>query len=603
MNERTTWHAVGFLVWLVSLNASTARLAAQPQTSQLWARHEAGQTLLTFAEVQPLVATDSIAAERIRELRREAERSRHVRYRVYRSSRRIDSVVGLTPVAELPPLTGWNIDYFGDLRPEHMALRYVVQEGRPPVSPETGICAVNPAEAGEAYYAVTAVIAGRENTQVGPANSLTAPVREVVGPGVPVLQRTEQPKEFNYVRNPTLHYFVRWESPPNCSRQGMPIDYLVAVPEQPAQPAPVGIHLHCWGGSLNGGYGWWYQAEQGHLLLASNQVPYDWWTGYHERYWDGPADQAKWETGVVRPYSQRRLLSFLDWMTTRWKLDLTRTHVAGSSMGGSGAPMFAIRHPERIAWAASWVGVHVPVQSPTFRSSYANVYGQPDWKVKFEDGTPVWDYFDDTWYLRKYPQAEIGLIAFSNGKNDGGIGWRQAVEFYRALQETRRPHVFVWGQQGHGQRAVLPISLSDRFLPLDLRIDQSQPAFTRCSLDDDPGDGEPASGDSQGQSNQYLFWETSDIVDTPDRWEMTVGLIDRAPQEVCTVDITPRRVQQFKPTPGTQVRWTNRSLADSTAAASGTATVDPLGLVTLPAVQVGKGKQRIAISPYKGLAP
>jgi len=40
--------------------------------------------------------------------------------------------------------------------------------------------------------------------------------------------------------------------------------------------------LHCWGGSLNGGYGWWYQAEQGHLLLASNQVPYDWWTGYHE---------------------------------------------------------------------------------------------------------------------------------------------------------------------------------------------------------------------------------------------------------------------------------------------------------------------------------
>ena len=123
-------------------------------------------------------------------------------------------------------------------------------------------------------------------------------------------------------------------------------------------------------------------------------------------------------------------------------------------MGGSGAPMFAIRHPERIAWAASWVGVHIPQQSPTFRNSYANVYGQPEWNVTFEDGTPVWDYFDDAWYLRKHPQAEIGLIAFSNGKNDGGIGWPQAVEFYRALQETRRPHLFVWGQQGHGQRAA-----------------------------------------------------------------------------------------------------------------------------------------------------
>ncbi len=265
-------------------------------------------------------------------------------------------------------------------------------------------------------------------------------------------------------------------------------------------------------------------------------------------------------------------------------------------MGGSGAPMFAIRHPERIAWAASWVGVHVPLQSPTFRSSYANVYGQPEWNVKFEDGTPAWDYFDDTWYLRKYPKAEIGLIAFSNGKNDGGIGWRQAVEFYRALQETRRPHIFVWGQQGHGQRAVLPISLSDRDMPLDLRTDQSQPAFTRCSLDDDPGDGDPQHGTPQGQSNQYLFWDTSDVVDTQVGWEMTVGLIEGAPQESCTVDVTPRRVQRFKPSPGVQVRWTNRSLVHDSDTSSGTVAVDRSGLITLHAMNVGKGKNRITIS-------
>jgi pimeloyl-ACP methyl ester carboxylesterase len=595
MNGTRIQRVARFSFSLLILGAWADCLAAQQQASQLRARHQGGQTLLTFAEAQPLVTTETIAAERLRDLRREADRSGRIRYRVYRSSRPIDSVGELTPVAVMPPLTGWNIDYYGDLRPEHVALRYVVQEGGLPVSPETGICAFNPAEAGKAYYAVTAVIDGQEGTRLGASNSLSEPVLETVGQGVPVLQRIEQPKEFNYVRNPTLHYFVRWESPPNCSQQGKPIDYLVAIPENPAQPAPVGIHLHCWGGSLNGGYGWWYQAEQGHLLLASNQVPYDWWTGYHERYWDGPADEKKWEQGVVRPYSQRRLLSFLDWMATRWKLDLTRTHVAGSSMGGSGAPMFAIRHPERIAWAASWVGVHVPLQSPTFRSSYTNVYGQPDWNVKFEDGTPVWDHFDDTWYLRKYPQAEIGLIAFSNGKNDGGIGWRQAVDFHRALQETRRPHVFVWGQQGHGQRAVLPIALSDRFMPLDLRIDQSQPAFTRCSLDDDPGNGEPQTGASQGQSNQYLFWETSDVVDTTERWEMTVGLIDRAPQDACTVDITPRRVQQFKPAPGTQVRWTNRSLAGGGGEAAGNATVDQLGLITLPGMKIGKGRSRITI--------
>jgi hypothetical protein len=324
-------------------------------------------------------------------------------------------------------------------------------------------------------------------------------------------------------------------------------------------------------------------------------VPYDWWTGYHEQYFAGPRDRERWQQGVVRPYSTRRLLSFLDWMATRWDIDPARTHVAGNSMGGSGAPMFAIRYPERIAWATSWVGVHVPHRSPTFANSYANVYGDPDWKIAFEDGTPVWDYYNDAWYLKQHPRAEIGLICFSNGKNDGGIGWPQAVEFHRALQDTRRPHLFVWGQSGHGQRAQLPVSLSDRHMPLDLRADQSQPAFTHCSLDDDPGSGDPQDGAPAGQSNLYLFWDTEDIVDQPDRWAMTVGLIEKAPRDTCTVDITPRRVQRFKPKPGTKVRWTVSSPPDDKPVQSGEATVDDLGLITLPQVKVSQGQNRLAI--------
>ncbi|MCH5374103.1 MAG: hypothetical protein JJ992_09010, partial [Planctomycetes bacterium] len=184
---------------------------------------------------------------------------------------------------------------------------------------------------------------------------------------------------------------------------------------------------------------------------------------------------------------------------------------------------------------------------------------------------------------------------FSNGKNDGGIGWPQAVQFYRALQETRRPHIFVWGQSGHGQRARLPVSLSDRYMPMDLRVDQSQPALTNCSLDQNPGDGDPGDGDAEGQSNLYLFWETGDVVDRPDRWEMTIGLVDQAPQDTCTVDITPRRVQHFRLSPGIHVCWTNTSAADSNVSRSGQATVDSAGLITLPQMQIGKGKNRIAI--------
>jgi hypothetical protein len=216
--------------------------------------------------------------------------------------------------------------------------------------------------------------------------------------------------------------------------------------------------------------------------------------------------------------------------------------------------------------------------------------------VKFQDGNSVWDHFSDAWYLKNYPEKEIGLICFSNGKNDGGIGWPQAAEFFRALQETRRPHLFVWGQGGHGQRARLPISLSDRAMPMDLRTDQSLPALTDCSLDDNPGNGDPNDGDPEGQVNLYLYWETDDVVDDSENWEMTVGLVDKAPQDECTVNVTPRRLQRFKPQAGQRLRWTNTLLRDSTEIQTGQATVDEYGLITLEKVKVAKGKNRIRIS-------
>ena len=391
---------------------------------------------------------------------------------------------------------------------------------------------------------------GIENSTIGEVNSLQFPVDEIVGPGLPVLQRVVKLGNFQNVENPTLHYYVRWEAPPNSNIPGKPFDYLVAIPPKLAKPAAVGLHMHAWGGSLNDDYGWWFNAEKGAILVASNQSPYDWWTGYQERLGAGQALKTKedWTKGVVRPYTQRRLLSFLDWVATQWEVDLTRTFAAGNSMGGSGAPMLALRFPERIAWAISWVGVHIPAKSPQFKSSYEYVYGKQEWGVKFEDGTPVWDYFNDAWYLRRYPEKDVGFVTFSNGKNDAAIGWQQAVDFYRALQETRQPHMFVWGQEGHNQRAYMPRGGGERVMPIDIRTNQSLPAFTNCSLDGNPGNGDPGNGDATGQINAYLYWETENIVDTTDRWEMTAGILEQAPRDSATVDITPRRRQHSKQT-------------------------------------------------------
>ncbi|MDH4240041.1 MAG: hypothetical protein OEW48_10800 [Phycisphaerae bacterium] len=606
--------------FLILLLIATTTLSAERQVAGLKVRHHEGQTFITWKEFEPPDIEDNISDATIRKMAQELTRNNKVRYRIYRSEKPITSVEGIKPIAEVGPLSCWNVDYYGSSQENKPAIRYVIKDGDEPLAQGTGLYVHNPKRPSnrdrnpmESYYAVTFSKNGEENKNINRANSTEKPVREVQGQGVPVLQRIVKPKEFSYIQNPVLHYYVRWEAPPNASIENKPFDYLVAIPPHiENKPTPVGLHLHCWGGSLNGGYGWWYSQQKlgTTYLISTNQIPYDWWTGYHEFYYSQEPSEEKWKEGVVRPYTTTRILSFLDWAAEKYKLDPTRVFTAGSSMGGSGAPMFAIRYPDIIAWSVGWVGVHDPGNTPQFTGSYERVFGNKDWGIKYEDGTPVFEYYKDAAYLRKHPKKEIGFITWSNGKNDGAIGWPQALEFYQAMQETRRPHLFVWGLSGHGQRATMPADGGERIMPLDIRLDQSLPAFTNCSLDDDPGTGRKLKtpkeikigketqkdfydGDSVGQINLYLYWDTETIVDTPARWEMTIALNEKAPEDQCTVDITPRRLQQFKRQPEQKFRWTNSSGGKKIQ--SGEVTTDKWGLITLRSVNVTKTSSRIVI--------
>jgi pimeloyl-ACP methyl ester carboxylesterase len=620
-----------FLFFTLFLGAAPA-FSAEAQVSGLTVRHHQGQTFITWTEVSPSEIEKDVDDATVKKILEESDKNERVRYRVYRSDKPISSVEGMNPIAEVGPLSCWNVGYYGDGGQQGKpAIRYVVRDGDGPLAYGTGLYVHNPKyprtqtiqtdrAAMKTYYAVTYCKEAPdknfqgENKSITSANATQEPVQEVEGRGVPVLQRIIKPKEFAYIQNPELHYYVRWEGPPNASVENKPIDYLVAIPPQvEKKPTPVGLHLHCWGGNLNEGFGWWYSHKKlaTTYLISSNQTPYDWWTGYHELYYLGEQSEEKWKQGVVRPYTITRMLSFLDWAAKRYELDMKRVFTAGSSMGGSGAVMFAIRCPDRIAWSVSWVGVHDPGNTPQFTGSYENVYGKKEWLIKYEDGTPVFEYFKDAAYLRKYPTKEIGYISWSNGKNDEGIGWPQAVEFYRAMQETRRPYLFTWGLGGHGQRAAMPADGGERVMPLDIRADQSLPAFTNCSLDDDPGtasklktpkevtiDKETKTdyydGDSSGQINLYLWWDTENVVDIPYRWEMTVSLTPRAPDEECTVDITPRRLQQFRTQAGQKLTWTN--IAETKKVQSGEVIADRWGLVTIQKVAVTKKGNRIVIS-------
>lgn len=117
------------VAWLAAAEA-----VAQPQAGGLAARHQLGQTLLVWKEVDPPVTQDTITAVELSRIRRDLDQQKQVRYRVYRSRRPISSVEDLRPIAEVPPLSGWNADYHGiSPDPQQPALRYVVREGRLPM--------------------------------------------------------------------------------------------------------------------------------------------------------------------------------------------------------------------------------------------------------------------------------------------------------------------------------------------------------------------------------------------------------------------------------------------------------------------------------------
>lgn len=569
-----------------------------PRIEGLTARHRAGQTILSWKEPMLKDLPQSLRFSEWLGLRqRYVTNSRQYRYRIYRSQEPITatSFGKAELVDEVEPLTGWDGEFYGiSPRPDTVVPRYVLVDEGNPVAPGTAIYAHNPKAGGKVFYAVTLALDGEEDLSNFSGNSLTEGLEEVTGQGVPILQRVEHPEEFAYVKGPTLRYYVRWESPPHCNQPSRPIDYLVALPARKVEPAPVGLHLHCWGGSLEGGFGWWYDAAQGAILISTNQIPYDWWTGYHEC----SGTWRSWREGVVRDYTQARLLSFLDWAATQWALDRRRIFTAGSSMGGSGSPSVALRHPDQIAWCVSWVGVHRPAESPQFFSSYERVYGLAGWNLLFQDRrSRAFDYFDDAAFVRLNPAKETPFVVFANGKNDAAIGWEQAYEFWKSLQETRRPHVFLWGQSGHGQRARLPGKDPDeRELGIDVRLDQTLPAFTKCTLDDDPGDGAPTNGKLEGQSNLHLLWETAaeSVVDEVGKWSMVLKLNKKSPKEECRVDVTPRRCFQFRVLPGAKVSWRNQS-SDSGIVQSGEVQADQWGLVTVPGVQVTRQGNRLSL--------
>ena len=74
-------------------------------------------------------------------------------------------------------------------------------------------------------------------------------------------------------------------------------------------------------------------------------------------------------------------------------------------------------------------------------------------------------------------------------------------------------------------------------------------------------------------------------MDEPARW--SASLSNELAKDEMTVDVTPRRCQQFRSKPGETFAWT------TSAGDSGEVTADRWGLVTVPQVKIRPGEPTV----------
>jgi len=599
----------------VTCNQPADSVLAQVDSAS--ARFENGDAMITFKEVDPPFTASNITCSeyltyynahfsRDNDSADWSGKKQKIRYRIYRSTQPLTSenaLINAELIDELFPMSGWDASYYGlggckvanDTKP---VPRYPVDSLKL-ASPGTGIYVDGFRAAGNPmyYYFVSHAVDGAEDfsTLTSGVNA-TNGVTVSAGTGMVLLREVQSGVTFQNKANATLNYYVKWECLPNHTTPSEPYDYLVAVPDTVIPKPMAQVSLHCWGGSINSCYCGWFREEEGGLLISTNQYPYDWWIGYHEN----SGTFKPFTRGVVHPYTQIRYLSFLfDFAVPRYNIDTERIMVAGSSMGGSGASTWGLRSGHIFANIFSWVGVHIPRESPDFEKSYMSSWGDTSLHSIYSneglerfgypvvypsDSVNVWDYWDNTKFLAANVKTETPWMTYANGNNDHAIGWPQAWKNTNAMIATKRGFNFRWALQGHASVV--------NYIKIDYQKNKSYPCFTNGSLDQTPVIT-PGDAPDTGSINLSVRWDPATNVDNPSQWEMTMWLASSAAQLTQTVDVTPRRLQQLMHGAGSTYTWD--LVEGATTVASGNAIADSNGLITIPGLTLSKTQRTLKI--------
>ena len=319
--------------------------------------------------------------------------------------------------------------------------------------------------------------------------------------------------------------------------------------------------------------------------------------GYHENY-DIQSDANPVPgTGVLYDYTSARVLHTVNWATRHLPVDSTRTYMTGYSGGAAGGILNALVMPTKIA--------AIFLYAPALDNStwvLLRQWGTRETNLPTNEGYRRNQRLDATFLagLHRTDFEPVTYLFF--GKNDEAVGWEEKIPFIDSVNAFRHGTFVFWSMSDHTQtfnQSPWQPSFPNFSFFTKYRTNLSYPAFSNCTINNDPGNGTPSDGDPIGSINGHLDWNDS-ITDTTDRWEITLRLKDLATTlgpdpapDSATTDVTLRRLQGFLVPGGSIISWENTR--NSVVVQKGSFAYDS-GLVTIPGVKMYKDSSRLSVT-------
>lgn len=443
-----------------------------------------------------------------------------------------------------------------------------------PLDVNVGLFVATSQQNGNFYYALTTEISSVEDTTIVQGeNSLINPVLEFV-----VRPKLVYQTSLN-VNNHLVDVYVLFASfsatvlfPQMVNVGSYPFN--VALYRSGVEPHPLTIRLS--GGGSNFLSGIASGAAPNEYRIGTD----DWlpneesstWFGYNDHYDIFSNHNPPPVVGVNHDYALERLEYTIDWAIRNLPVDSNSIYFSGVSAGASGAFFSCITNPSRIAAAS--------LKVPKFDLSFLN---DPNATNNYNDGMPgrlhidtllgtvatnlptnlgasTYDLLNGGWLAHQHKNDNVPLLFAVNGKQDTMVGWAEKIPFYDSVNANRLGGYYYWDQRKHSGDGQQWIFTPDLFR---YHRNVSFPAFSNCSVNNNPGDGHSSNGDTLGTINGFLDWNDA-ITDDTDHYQISVFMHDLetyfatvVASDSCYTDVTFRRLQNFDVPIGALIFWKN----------------------------------------------